>query len=135
MRRLAVAVLAIALLAMSPTPALAGPADTSVQIRSNAELVLLTTIEVVVVVSCAPWAFTDPSGNIVAGQGFVQVTVNQAETAGNGSSFQAFPCDGQSHTRAVFVSPGPWQLGQAIVHAFACGFTCSDQVVKYVHIN
>ena len=135
MRRLAVAVLAIALLAISPTPALAGPADTSVQIRSNAELVLLTTIEVVVVVSCAPYAFTDASGDIVAGQGFVFVSVNQAETGGSGSSSQEFPCDGQSHTRALFVSPGPWQLGQAIAVAQACGFTCSDLVTKYIHIN
>ena len=134
MRRLAVAVLAIALLAMSPTPALAGPADTSVQIRSNAELVLLTTIEVVVVVSCAPYGFTDAGGNIVAGQGSVFVAVNQAETGGRGSSGQTFPCDGQSHTRALFVSPGPWQLGQALAFAQACGFTCSD-TTKYIHIN
>ena len=134
MRRLSVAVLAIALLAISPTPALAGPADSSVQIRSNAELVLLTTIEVVVVVSCAPYAFTDSSGNIVVGQGFVFVTVNQAETGGNGGSSQTFPCDGQSHTRALFVTPGPWQLGEALAFAQACGFTCSN-TVKYVHIN
>ena len=135
MRRLSTAVLAIALLAISPTPALAGPADTSVQVRSNAELVLATTIEVVVVVSCAPYAFTNSSGDIVVGQGFVSVNVNQAETGGNGFSSQAFPCDGQSHTRALFVSPGPWQLGEALVRASACGFSCSDVVVKYIHIN
>ena len=134
MRRLSVAVLAIALLAISPTPALAGPADSSVQVRSNAELVLLTTIEVVVVASCAPYAFTDSSGNIVVGQGSVSVSVNQAETGGSGFSFQTFPCDGQNHTRALFVNPGPWQLGEAIVFAQACGFTCSN-TVKYVHIN
>lgn len=134
MRRLSIAILAIALLAASPTPALAGPADTSVQVRSNAELVLATTIEVVVVVSCAPYAFTS-GGEIVVGQGSVFVAVNQAETGGSGFSSQVFPCDGQSHTRALFVSPGPWQLGQALVRASACGFSCSDQVVKYVHIN
>ena len=135
MRRLSTAVLAIALLAISPTPALAGPADSSVQVRSNAELVLATTIEVVVVASCAPYAFTNSGGDIVVGEGFVSVSVNQAETGGNGYSSSTFPCDGQSHTRALFVSPGPWQLGQAVVVAYACGYTCSDQVVKYIHIN
>jgi hypothetical protein len=134
MRRLSIAVLAIALLATSATPALAGPADSSVQIRSNAELVLLTTIEVVVVVSCAPWAYTI-GGDIVVGQGVVYVNVSQAETGGNGGSSQEFPCDGKSHTRAVFVSPGPWQLGQALAVAQACGFVCGDPAVKYIHIN
>jgi ABC-type amino acid transport substrate-binding protein len=134
MRRLSIAVLAAALLAMSPTPALAGPADTTVQIRSSAELVLATTIEVVVVVSCAPFAFVDPDGNVVAGQGFLQVSANQAETGGQGVFTRPIPCDGNSHTLAVFLSPGPWQLGEALASAFACGFTC-DQAVKYIHIN
>jgi hypothetical protein len=134
MRRLSIAVLAVALLAVSPTPALAGPGDTTVQIRSNAELVIATTIEVVVVVSCAPYAYTF-GGDVFIGEGVVYLQVNQAETAGNGYSSETFPCDGTSHTVALFVSPGPWQLGEALVAAQACGFVCTAQVVKYVHIN
>jgi hypothetical protein len=72
---------------------------------------------------------------MVVGQGYVQVNANQAETGGNGSDFEYFPCDGDAHTLSLFLTPGPWQLGQALVRAYACGWVCGEEVVKYVHIN
>jgi hypothetical protein len=84
-------------------------------------------------VSCAPYVAFGGG----AGTGFVSVSVNQAAgttTGGAGSGFQIFPCDGQNHRVAVNVSPGPWQLGDALASWTVCGFSC-DFGTKQIKIT
>ena len=79
-----------------------------------------------------------PIGIAVDGTGNVFVNVNQATSGssagGTGFGTATFACDGQNHKLAVQVQPGPWQLGQAIASATACGFTC-DSTVKQIRIT
>jgi hypothetical protein len=129
---LAVAAVAAALAVPAAGIAAANPAA-SVSVSSSADWISPAQIIVYVTASCAP--FFTGTGN---GVGFVSLQVNQATSpsspGGAGGAFLPLTCDNQNHRLALSVSPGPWQLGTALVSAFACGFTCDSQI-KQIRIT
>ena len=96
-------------------------------------LTRIERLESVLGASCAPY-FNGTS----SGTGIVFVNVNQATSGssagGTGFGSAPFACDGQNHKLAVQVQPGPWQLGQALASATACGFSC-DTTIKQIRIT
>ena len=133
-RHTLLAVLAVAsALAVPATGTAASNPGASVSLSSSADWISPAQIVVYVTASCAP--YFDGTTN---GTGFVSVNVNQATSSstpgGTGFSFTTFTCDGQNHRIALNVSPGPWQLGDALASAQACGFTC-DTTIKQIKIT
>jgi len=129
-----VAVLVAATALVLPATGAAAPnAGTSVSLSSSADWISPTQIVVYVTVSCAPY-FNGTSN----GTGFVSISVNQATSpsspGGFGNAFSTFTCDNQNHKLALAVSPGPWQLGDALAAVSACGFTCDSQT-KQIRIT
>ena len=132
--RFVVAVAALALgLAVPAASVGANNPAVNVAVSSSADWTSPSTIIVYVTASCAPY-FNGTS----TGMGNVFVNVNEAPTGsssgGIGFGSAPFACDGQNHKLAIQVQPGPWQLGQAIASATACGFTC-DSTIKQIRIT
>lgn len=130
---LAVVAVATALAIPATGAATSNPA-VSVSLSSSADWISPAEIIVYVTASCAPYFV----GGTTPGVGSVGVNVNQATSpstpGGSGFGNATFTCDNQNHRFALSVSPGPWQLGDALASAFACGFTC-DSTVKQIKIT
>lgn len=129
---LALAVVAAALAVPAMGSAASNPAA-SVSVSSSADWISPAQIIVYVTASCAPFFSGTTSGT-----GFVFVQVSQATSTstpgGSGVSSQPLTCDNQNHRIALNVSPGPWQLGDALAFAEACGFSC-DTLTKQIRIT
>jgi hypothetical protein len=126
--------LVAAVLAVPATASSAGNAVVSGSFSSNADWISPAQITVYATVSAAPFFLPPPFTATCT----VFVNVNQATgttTGGSGAGNQTFPCDGQNHKVAIAVTPGPWQLGSALLIGEACGFSCSPIVQKQIKIT
>lgn len=124
-------VLALAMAALVfAQPAAAGGRSATETIAINNQVTLLspTTVLVVVSMSCTPFGFTFGEGGVDE-TGSVSVFVNQSDIPATGSGFNAaVPCDGHSHDVQVLVNGAGFHIGDAIVRAQGCNFSCdTDQ--------